>query len=474
MPRSPLLLLDWHTTSGPERSPSMVTAGDFGKCLRAGAASLDITPPIGVPMQGYEMRHAEAITDRLLVNALAIGNHGTEWLLLNVDCIGLDRGFTTGVRETLARSLAVPPSAITIGCSHTHSGPATLANLGAVQADQPYLRFLERQLTVAGEMAAGSLEDARWRIGTTWLPENVNRRVWKGGRIELGVDSRGPVDSRLRVVRIDRITDSPHDAPLALIVHYACHATSSGGVQRISADWPGIMRGILQTVYGTARPPVVCVLQGCAGDVTHRIGRDRDSWPGHFGQHTSVQCEILGRLCAAAALEASERSVSRRIEAVDAIRLPLSLPYHRHAGAEETEAQLVRIGPASTGHVGGDESIWIVALPGEPFSTYGTGLGDRLHRQLGIARNNVLVCGYSNDGVGYLCTPRAIREGGYEAAQAHFMYHRPAPFSGAVQALIFDCVSKAAARLMDRSSLPNTSRVGVTLKRLGQRLSFRF
>ena len=40
------------------------------------------------------MRHAEAISDRLLVSALAVGGESSEWLLLSVDCIGLDRGFT--------------------------------------------------------------------------------------------------------------------------------------------------------------------------------------------------------------------------------------------------------------------------------------------------------------------------------------------------------------------------------------------
>src|ERR1700682_4161934 len=132
--------------------------GHIQKQLRVGAASVDITPPIGIRMQGYGMRTAEAITDRLLVSALAIGSHSPEWLLLSVDCIGLDRGFTSRVRERLARSLSVPPSAITITCSHTHSGPATLPNLGAVEADTAYLRFLERQVTVAAETAAQSLE----------------------------------------------------------------------------------------------------------------------------------------------------------------------------------------------------------------------------------------------------------------------------------------------------------------------------
>jgi len=232
------------------------------------------------------------------------------------------------------------------------------------------------------------------------------------------------------------------------------------------------MRTILQATYGKDKVPVVCFLQGCAGDVTHRIARDRDSWPEHFGQHTAVQGEILGRLTAAAALTASERSVGIRAETAEAIVQPLSLPYHQHPASEETEAQLVRIGPVSSRQDSDDESLWIVALPGEPFTTYGTGLGERLSRQHGVDQDRVLVCGYSNDAVGYLCTPETIWEGGYEAVKAHEMYHRPAPFASGVQALVFDRVSEAAARLLDRSPLPNASR-GFTLKRLRHLLSSR-
>jgi hypothetical protein len=52
------------------------------------------------------------------------------------------------------------------------------------------------------------------------------------------------------------------------------------------------------------------------------------------------------------------------------------------------------------------------------------------------------------------------------------MYHRPAPFASGVQALVFDRVSEAAARLLDKSPLPHASR-GFTLKRLRHLLSSR-
>ena len=178
----------------------------------------------------------------------------------------------------------MPQLALTITCSHTHSGPATLPLLGVVEADAKYLLRLEERLVIAAETAAQRMEEVRWRFGTADLKENINRRAWVDGNIELGTNPAGPVDRRLRVVRIDRLKDSEESPPLALLVHYACHATTSGGVPRLSADWPGVMRQTLQASYaGADKPtPVVLFLQGCAGDVTHRIGRDREAWPGHF------------------------------------------------------------------------------------------------------------------------------------------------------------------------------------------------
>jgi hypothetical protein len=442
-----------------------------GERLRVGAASIDITPSAGIRIQGYQLRHAEGITDRLSVSAVAAGRAAPEWLVFSVDCIGLDRRFTARIRERLSASLGIPRAALTIACSHTHSGPATLPSLGGVAADTEYLLHLEERLVVAAETAVQRMEEVRWRFGTEELPQNINRRARVGDAIELGADPAGPVDRRLRVVRIDRLKDSEDAPPLALLVHYACHATTSGGVPRLSADWPGVMRTTLQAAYADPDHPipVVVFLQGCAGDVTHRIGRDREAWPEHFERYTSVESAILGRLAAAAAMTASERSVPAGADTLDVIVQPLSLPFHRRRESEDTEIQVVRIGPRA-GHPRRDEeSIWIVALPGEPFATYGTELGNRFHRRVRATPTNVIVCGYTNDAVGYLCTPQALREGGYETTRAHEMYHRPAAFAPGTQRLVLDRATAAAASLVSGRQ-PSASRAASSLRRFGQRL----
>src|SRR5262249_34607415 len=274
-------------------------------------------------------------------------------------------------------------------------GPATLPHLGAVPADSSYLAFLEAQLAIVAADAIKNLQPAHWRIGMTTLSENINRRLRRGSQIILDTDPNGPVDNRLRVIRIDSAWAPQQTTPLSFLTHYAAHATTSAGVPEISSDWPGYMRTNIQRLYGEDHePPIICFLQGCAGDLTHRIGRSRDSWPQHFEQHTYVQSEILGRLAAAAAASASERSVGFPMESVRTVVEPLSLPFYDRSGAEETELQLVRLGPRQMRPEDSSDSAWIVGLPGEPFTVYSTDLGRQFYHQIGVRNDYVLVCGY--------------------------------------------------------------------------------
>ena len=182
-----------------------------------------------------------------------------------------------------------------------------------------------------------------------------------------------------------------------------------------------------------------------------------------------MKAAILGRLAAAAALVACEHAVPAAAETVDVIARPLSLAYHRHQGTEDTEIQVVRIGPRAGHPRAAAESIWFVALPGEPFSTYGTELGRRFRRRVGAAPNHVIVCGYSNDAIGYLCTPQALREGGYESVRAHEMYHRPAAFARGTQRLVCDGATEAATCL-SAPGQQSESGAAFSLRRFGQRL----
>jgi len=400
-------------------------------------------------MQGYGSRYARGIADPTFATALAIRKEHVEWLLLTVDVIGLDRAFTNRVRSSIARRLGISPEVITVISSHTHSGPATLPRLGVVHADKSYLKFLESKLVTAAENATMHFQPVSWHFGMTTLAENVNRRLRVDGCIQLGVDSNGPADERLRVLRLDTV-EGP-SVPLAFIVHYACHATTSGDSLEISADWPGAMRKHIRTTWG--HDPAILFLQGCTGNLTHRIGRDAKSWPDHFGRQTTVESEELGKVVAQACIQASERSEELHVTEVGVAVKPIVLPFHNRRGSETTEVQVARIGQKTNLPDSRTQAVWFVGLPGEPFTEYSVDFGREFNKHLDASMDRTLVCGYTNDCVGYFCTPEALDEGGYEAAGAHRVYHRPAPFSRDVKSLLHDCSLEAAHAVGQRPPL---------------------
>jgi hypothetical protein len=414
-----------------------------------GAAAISITPAAATGLQGYGVRFAEGVDEPLVASALAIGSDRIDWLLISLDLIGIDRAFTARIRDTLVKRLSVRRDGITLACSHTHSGPPSLPRLGPVTSDQTYLDLLETRLSEVAETAAACRRPARVRIGVAQVQENINRRERKNGRIELGADPDGPVDHRVWVGRLDAFAGSMTDAPMALIVQYACHATCSAEISRVSPDWPGVMRKTLQRVYERdGVQPVVCFVQGCAGDVTHRIGRDPRSWPEHFGAGSSLQASVMGRLVAAGAIAAIERAAPAPAASVFVTSKPVALPFRDVSGSEQTELQVVRIGTSLRSDVSpAAPSTWFLFLPGEPLAAYGDALRRTFDVRFGARPNNVVICGYTNDAVGYLCTRQALQEGGYEAADAHRVYHRPSPFAGGTLSVIRRASTAAAARL---------------------------
>ncbi|NLC44062.1 MAG: hypothetical protein GX783_07235, partial [Clostridiales bacterium] len=90
--------------------------------MKAGFASIDITPPIGVELCGYGYflgRRAESVMDPLYVRAVSIQQGEKAILLINCDLIGLTQEFTDGIKEQLCSRLGLEKKSIMIACTHT-------------------------------------------------------------------------------------------------------------------------------------------------------------------------------------------------------------------------------------------------------------------------------------------------------------------------------------------------------------------
>src|SRR4051794_306956 len=110
----PLLVLPFLLAIPPAR------AGE----LRAGAAAVVITPPLGTPMAGYySPRGAEGVHDDLNAKAIVLEKDGARAALVALDLISTTRDLVADARQRIEATTKVPGDAVMISATHTHTGP---------------------------------------------------------------------------------------------------------------------------------------------------------------------------------------------------------------------------------------------------------------------------------------------------------------------------------------------------------------
>lgn len=204
--------------------------------MKIGAAAADITPPLGMVLEGYESRKggASGIHDPLMVRVLvAEGADGVAAALVVADLIQIDPHLQGIIAPEIQRTTGIPRERLQLVGTHTHSGP-TLRE--ASDAEQE----IGAKIVSTVERAWASRREAVAAVGIGHVTGiGANRRP--GG---------GPVDDRVTVTRFDDLAG----APIATHVNYGCHPTTLGPNNTLySADYPGVAcRAIDAAVGGVA------------------------------------------------------------------------------------------------------------------------------------------------------------------------------------------------------------------------------
>lgn len=425
--------------------------------LLAGVSSVDVTPPVGIWQCGYgnRTRPSERIRDDLRATALVLEADGRRAAIVGVDVIALGRDSVAAIRRQVAAKANIPPECVLIACSHTHGGPVTLP-LASQPCDEDYVRVLEKDIAGAVAMAARQMVPARLAYGEGHVGFSIERRVRTGNGVQMLPNPDGPIDRRLRLLRVESVASegAPRAAPLAVLFAVCCHPTCFGADNyAISADYPGAARRTIEHMYdGQTR---ALFLPGAFGDVRPNLVNDR----GQFRAATDRELERVGRSVGAEAVRVAEDisgiprvpgEVTPRWEGngglAGAIR-DVTLRYQRLPDREELQAsdpqrdggwgqrllaQLERDGQLPTEEPCEVQALrlgpfTLIAVAGELMVEIALAIEAGLSRTAGSAAT--LVLGYANGMAGYLCTAQAYADGGYESARAHIPYHRPAPFT---------------------------------------------
>ena len=411
--------------------------------LRAGVASVNITPPVGLDLTGFGGRAGPCIGihDDLYAKALVVESEGRRVGIVTTDLLGLERSFVDHIRAAASQTLGIAPEALMLNCSHTHSGPSTIYLRGLGDLDKSYCDCLERKIVGALRMAVDDLEPAQLLLGSGPVQIGDNRRERQpDGGITLGVNPAGEVCTDVQVLRVDR----PDGRRKAVLFTHAAHpVVLRGDNLLVSSDFVGYAVEAVETLIGNGTTALFA--QGCCGNIN----------AGARGSFEAAQS--AGRVLAGAAVAAAERATPCQSTVAAGAATNLRLPYlpapsvdaaretlakarddleslagqdvgrGRRMVAEGTvawaedmlrvaegasedssarfEVQALRLGDAA-----------IVALEGEVFVEYAH------HIRAASPVEHTMVLAYTNGCIGYVPTADAYPDGGYEVCTAYKYY----------------------------------------------------
>ena len=398
--------------------------------IRAGVATMDITPPAGLAMAGFGARLAGATGahDALTVRALVVGDTA----LVTADVIGVDAALSARVRA----ACCLKAENVVIAALHTHGGPVSMPGRLSAPADPAWMETFETALVGAIDRAAAARQPVTLHAGHAPDPGFAKNRRHPGG----------PVDGALPILRLDRADGSP----LAILTSYACHPVVLGADNLLwTADYPHALRARLEA----ALPGAMAIFAtGCAGDVntghSAQASLSRATQPNRSYQEAAR----IGNGLAEAVLAAPLTPLSGPVRAAET---HLSLPFARRetdprALARDWRAQ-AETAPAVQAHLLRIWADWaealpatppaplparvcvldwagarLIALPGEIFAQTALDLRARLACD---DDKPAFILAYADDNPGYIPPRTEHALGGYEVEEAHRFYGLPAGFA---------------------------------------------
>ena len=413
---------------------------------KIGSAAVIITPPLGSSIPGYfEDRRVTGVKDDLYAHALVI-QADPPLAILSLDIIAVSAETVAAIRRGAEAELGIPGERVFVHATHTHTGGPVMGAFGT-QGDQAYLDTLARNCVEALRQAQAHAVPAALGFAGASVPGYAfNRRYWmQDGSVRTNpgignpevVRPAGPVNDDLALVAF-----RPATGPLTLLVNYALHLDTVGGTE-ICADYPGFLRRALQEKLGA--DTVVLFLNGACGDINHLdvLGGAPPTNVAHdLFMAVSRDCTVTPRTGSALAdavlallpgveyaadwavgeahelltvgvRQATPEQIARaravRAERGDQPLTDAEEIYDREAlhlseeGQTEAtlEIQALRLGPVA-----------LVGIPNEVFTELAQAI------QVRSPYAHTLVVELANGCEGYLPTPRAFAEGGYETMLA--------------------------------------------------------
>ena len=259
------------------------------KQLRAGAATSNITPPLGVSINGsFQDAKAAYIHDELHARCLVLDNGDTRIAFVVVDSCLIPREIFDDAKRMIQEQTGLPPDHVLISSTHTHSAPSSVS-IYQSEAVKDYLPFLKMRIVDTVRRAIHNLAPARIAWGAASESNQVFNRRWKmkpgamlanpfGGTDQVRMnpppgnpallEPAGPTDPEVTFISVQ----FTNGRPMALLANYSLHYVGGVPADEISADYCGAFADRIQQLLGADHqgPEFVGIMcNGTSGDVNN-------------------------------------------------------------------------------------------------------------------------------------------------------------------------------------------------------------
>ncbi|GAA4433705.1 hypothetical protein GCM10023091_07560 [Ravibacter arvi] len=275
----------------------------------AGAAKVNITPPLGTRINGDFITHfANYIHDDLFARALVLRSGETTVAFVVIDTCIIPKEFADQTRKLIEAATGIPFQQILLSSTHTHAaGSLADVHLGSIDVD--YTRALPDKILAAVKSALEALQPATIGHAATNAPEHVVCRRYrlKDGKgypnpvtglqdvvktnpagMEQWIDQRVAVpDTELSFLAVRSLTGEW----ISILANYSLHYVGDWANGTISADYFGVFASHLEKHLGGEM--VAMMSNGTSGDVNIWDFLEPDRYPTEYFAKSKVIGEDL-------------------------------------------------------------------------------------------------------------------------------------------------------------------------------------
>lgn len=263
--------------------------------LRAGAATSNITPPLGEEIVGGFLPFPSTdVHDELHARCLVLESGKTRLALVVCDLLGMHRSVCEEATRRIEEMTGIPASHVLLSATHTHSASSAIGGsprqFAADLELNEYQRFVARRIADGVQRAIQALRPAEIGFGRVHAPEHVFNRRWF---MKEGTMTANPFGKTTDRVKMNPPAGSPNlDRPagptdpevsffavreiggplISVYSAYSLHYVGGVDAGHISADYYGMYCEALkrlQSPGATDSKFVALMANGTSGDVNN-------------------------------------------------------------------------------------------------------------------------------------------------------------------------------------------------------------